>query len=97
MYRHRKFMSRTNMQIKKVNVKGPKKLFNMKECNLFMDKVFKNKCQTVLIDLIQAYFLMQKKRSVKNEFDLDVYKNKIFYQEYAFLYVKNYVLNMCLN
>lgn len=90
-------MSSTNMLIKKVNAKGPKKLFSMKECSLFMDLVFKNKCQTRLIDLIQAYFIMQKKRPVENESGLVVYKNKVFYQEYAFLRVKNYAPNTCFN
>jgi hypothetical protein len=89
-------MRRTNMQIRKVNVNGPKKLFNMKECNLFMDLVFRNKYQTMLINLIQAYFIMQK-RPVENESDLDTYKNKIFYQEYVFLSVKNCALNMCFS
>lgn len=55
------------MQIKKVNIKGPKKLFSMKECSRFMDMVFKNKYQTKLIDLIQAHFYNAKKRPVENE------------------------------
>ncbi len=85
------------MQMKKVNVKGPKKLFSMKECSRFMDMVFKNKYQTKLIDLIQAHFIMQKKRPVDNESGLISYKNKVFYQEYAFLSVKNYAPNTCFN
>jgi len=53
------------MQIRKVNVNGPKKLFSIKECSRFIDMVFKNKYQTRLIDLMQAYFIMQKKDQVK--------------------------------
>lgn len=85
------------MQIRKVNVKGPKKLFSMKECSRFMDMVFKNKYQTKLIDLMQAYFIMQKKDQLKMNLVLSSYKNKIFYQEYAFLSVKNYAPNTCFN
>jgi len=42
-------MRRTNMQIKKVKVNGPKKLFSIKECNLFMDLVFRNKYQVSVL------------------------------------------------
>lgn len=77
-------MSRTNMQIKKVNVKGPKKLFSMKECSLFIDLVFKNKYQTKLINLIQAYFIMQKKDQLKMNLVLLLTKIKYFIRNMRF-------------
>jgi len=85
------------MQIKKVNVKGPKKLFSIKACSRFMDLVFNIKNQARLIDLIQAHFIMQKIRPVIYESGLTAYKNKVFYQEYMFLSVKNYAPNTCFN
>ena len=72
------------MQMKNVNVKGPKKLLSMKECSRFMDMVFKNKYQTLLIDLIQAHFIMQKKRPVDNESGLVLTKIKYFIRNMRF-------------
>ena len=85
------------MQIKKVNIKGPKKLFKIKECSRFMDLVFKDKYQTRLINLTQAYFIMHKKDQLKMNLVLYAYKNKVFYQEYVFLSVKNYAPNTCFS
>jgi len=77
-------MSKTNMQMKKVNVKGPKKLFSMKECSRFMDLVFRNKYQTKLIDIKQTHFIMQKKDQLKINLILILTKIKYFIRNMCF-------------